>query len=71
MTKSPKEQAKTIYNQLGYADRYDYFTVLSEKFGIPIMKVIFKAEELGKEQDFNKLLDWVEETSKCYSIKQQ
>lgn len=48
-----------IYEQLGYKDRYDYFTTLSTTFDIPVMKIILKAEQLGMEEDFNELLDWV------------
>lgn len=48
-----------IYTELGYADRYDYFTTLSKTFDIPVMEIILKAEQLGMEQDFNELLDWV------------
>lgn len=48
-----------IYEQLGYKDRYDYFITLSKTFDIPVMKIILKAEQLGMEEDFNELLDWV------------
>lgn len=48
-----------IYKQMGYKDRYEYFTTLSKTFNIPIMKIILKAEQLGMEEDFNELLDWV------------
>ena len=49
----------TIYKELGFQDRYDYFNVLSKKFNIPIMKIILKAEELGIEADFDELLEWI------------
>lgn len=49
----------TIYRELGFTDRYHYFETLSSKFNIPIMDIIFKAEELGIENDFTELLDWI------------
>lgn len=49
----------TIYRELGFQDRYHYFETLSTKFNVPIMKIIFKAEELGIECDFTELLEWL------------
>ena len=56
------EIPRTVYQAIGFEDRYHYFETLSLKFSVPIMKIILKAEELGIEQDFDELLDWVKET---------
>lgn len=61
MTKGFKGREYTIYNKLGYEDRYHYFWTLSETFNIEIMQIILKAEELGPEQDFDELLNWLQE----------
>lgn len=57
----------TIYVELGYEDRYHYFETLAETFLVPTMKIILKAEELGIEQDFEGLLDWLLEQRECFS----
>lgn len=72
MGRKPSKQVETIYTQLGYIDRYDYFTDLSETFGIEVMRIILMAEKLGPEKDFDELLDWAkEEASKCCSTNTQ
>lgn len=69
MYRNSKFQPVTIYTCLGYEDRYDYFSDLAKTFDIPIMKIILKAEQLGPEQDFDELLDWINKGAKdCYSI---
>lgn len=72
MAKHSKEQPVTIYNRLGYEDRYEYFTTLADAFGLEVMKVILAAEKLGPKEDFNELLCWVrEESDKCCSTRKQ
>lgn len=72
MRKNSKNEPVTIYTRLGYEDRYDYFTDLSNNFKIPVMQIILKAEQLGPEQDFDELLEWVDKGAKdCYSTKPQ
>lgn len=58
MTRHDKDYY-SIYPQYGYKDRYNYFENLSEIFGVPIMKIILKAEKIGAEEDFTGLVDWV------------
>lgn len=48
-----------IYEKLGFQDRYAYFEALSRRFNIPTMEIILKAEQLGIEQDFEELLNWL------------
>lgn len=66
------EHQYNIYTELGYINRYAYFEQLSEKFNVPTIKILYKAEELGIDQDFDKLLDWVlQESKKCCLIKKK
>lgn len=72
MARKCREQVETIYTQLGYIDRYHYFTTLAENFGIEVMKILLVAEKLGPEQDFDGLLNWVsKEADKCSSTNTQ
>ena len=59
-----QQRVVTIYNQLGYEDRYEYFTALEERFKVPVMTILLKAEKLGPEKDFTELIDWVVKVSK-------
>lgn len=60
-------QPESVYEELGFGIRYDYFTHLSQLYGIPVMEIIFKAEQLGVDRDFTALMDWVcKESRKCY-----
>lgn len=49
----------TVHRQRNFVDRYDYFTSLSEAYNVPVMKIILQAEQLGIEQDFTGLVEWV------------
>lgn len=72
MVRKCLKQVETIYTQLGYTDRYHYFTTLADNFGIEVMKIILVAEKLGPEQDFDDLLVWVSrEADKCSSTNIQ
>lgn len=72
MARKPGKQVETIYTQLGFTDRYHYFTTLADKFGIEVMSIILVAEKLGREQDFDGLLMWVKrEAEICSSTNTQ
>jgi len=59
MARRRTTEIKSIYTELGYTDRYHYFSTLADNFGIEVMKIILVAEKLGPEQDFDALLSWV------------
>lgn len=50
----------TIYKQYGFIDRADYFQFLSESFGIGIVDVKAVSDLLSEEDDFNGLVQMLD-----------
>lgn len=52
---------KSIYQQNGYADRDEYLICLAEDYGISPNDVLFLAEMLGENEDFDGLVSLLED----------
>jgi len=52
---------ENIYIKNGYKDREEYLEELSEKFEIDLYTVINLAEELGESEDFDGLINALED----------
>ena len=50
-----------IYQDFGYDSRDHYLRVIAEKYGIKIDTVLYLAEILGDNEDFDGLLTMLEE----------
>lgn len=53
--------AKNIYQENGFIDRADYFNHLSEDYGVPLYEIYVIASVLGNDEDFDGLLDRLED----------
>ena len=51
----------TIYKQYGFIDSADYFRFLSESFGIGIVDVHAVSDLLSEEDDFNGLVQMLDD----------
>lgn len=60
-----------IYKPFGCRNRYEYFTMLSIKYGIPTIEIIYQAEKLGVIKDFTDLVDWVKQQRQLDVIQQE
>ncbi len=52
---------ETIYQKKGYKDRRDYLESLAEEHNIPVKDVLALAVMLGKSEDFDGLVNAVED----------
>lgn len=55
-----KTSPNDIYKEQGYLDRGDYLKQLSDQYNIPLESTLKLAEILGKEEDFDGLVEMVE-----------
>ena len=54
---------KTIYEEKGYANRKEYLKSLSEEYGVPYDMVCVAASTLGPNEDFDGLINTLEDYS--------
>lgn len=57
---------KEIYIELGYNDRQDYLDYLADDHGVDIQTVLALAELLGEDEDFDGLVNAIEDLSEIY-----
>lgn len=57
---------KEIYIELGYNDRQDYLDYLADDHGVNIQTVLSLAELLGEDEDFDGLVNAIEDLSEIY-----
>lgn len=50
-----------VYTENGYKDRQDYFTCLSEDYGVPLSIITLLADTLGPNEDFDGLVTYLED----------
>lgn len=51
----------SIYTDQGYKDRIDYLTSLAVDFALPIEVVLITADLLGDDEDFDGLINMLED----------
>ena len=49
------------YQAMGYSNRRHYLSTLAGEYGLPIEKVLFLADALGPNEDFDGLLVEIED----------
>ena len=54
-------RTKTIYQQNGYENRYDYLTSLAEEYEIDLDTVEELAGLLGQDEDFDGLVNAIQD----------
>lgn len=53
--------SETTYQENGYKNRKDYLQCLSEDYGVPLETVLSLAEMLGQNEDFDGLVQALED----------
>lgn len=53
--------SENIYKENGYKDREDYLKCMSEDYGVPLDVVLSLAEVLGESEDFDGLINVLED----------
>lgn len=55
------EQGETaVYRRAGYLDRFAYLLWTSSDYGVPLVRVLALANELGPDEDFDGLINALE-----------
>lgn len=54
-------EIENIYQRNGYADRQEYLEFLADEYDVDIDTVIFIADMLGEEEDFDGLVSDLED----------